>query len=39
VRKSDLDIRVEHNTLRIAGSKSVDTAKAASGRPDVSTAR
>jgi HSP20 family protein len=24
VRKSDLDIRIEHNTLRISGGKSVD---------------
>ena len=24
MRKSDLDIRVEHNTLRIADSKSID---------------
>ena len=40
VRKSDLDIRVERNTLRIAGSKSVDYGdKAAMHRRERSAGR
>ena len=43
VRKSDLDIKIERNTLRISGTRASITAKrprciAANGRPGASTA-